>query len=298
MNKVHENYAYAALKRDLTQFDPNQAKVRNAQIKAKIDAALKAYPNWAKTQRSITPQQPTQAQPTQAQPTQAQPIQAQPTQAQLVQPKIQQTTTSLPNYAEKRAAAAQKAQADIQRGPLPPGDYNTKMADLLKRRQSQGMTESKFSKLYRLLESAIAEQEDDRGSFTEYLKNVIKMDFESNPEISVDAIKIDNLFKSNKPNEAYAVARNLLDKHYKQQYTSKSNGISSGISSASTENSRLNRIVQNIQSGILDQNDLNEIIMQSLIRLKTKFPENYSNIVSDIKGALRNFETSISQNVK
>ena len=110
MNKVHENYAYAALKRDFTQFDPNQAKVRNAQIKAKIDAALKAYPNWAKTQRSITPQQPTQAQPTQAQPTQAQPIQAQPTQAQLVQPKIQQTTTSLPNYAEKRAAAAQKAQ--------------------------------------------------------------------------------------------------------------------------------------------------------------------------------------------
>jgi hypothetical protein len=345
MSKLTELDAYGQLKRGLTDVPTSQVKVQNAQIAAKVEQAISSYPAWAKTQRKLfPPQQATQ--PQQAPTTQAAP-------------------TALPGYAQKRADAAARAQADLARGGQPAKQPTTQPAQAsgtsvdiaalkqrsaqqaqasqkdrdtarqqiattqaanaaaaqadnalvaavkaakakpafardaqdkltLKRGAAKGIYENKFSHLYAMLESFLHEQTNDAGSFRQYLQKVVQIDFDNNPQMAKMADEIDTLFSNQKYNDGYKLARQILKQHYQTQAIGRG-GISTGIQSSGQMGTSADRIIANIEAGRLNQNELQNILLQSLLRLKTKFPSEYAALTRDIKGAVADYESKAAQ---
>lgn len=300
---MNENYTYQQFKRGISDIEPSQSKITASQINAKISAALKAYPEWAKEQRVFNePEQPTT--------------------------KIQQQANSLPssstNYDQRRTAAAQRARADMRVGQIPSpsptavnlkrfgkqvvtpstlpmaspapnaNPYEPSITQLIRQRQAKGMTENKFKNLYALLEMALNEQTVDKGSFSQYLQHVLQLDLDSKPEYASYAGKIDTLFSQNKTDEAYRLARYLLNTYYKQQAVGNQGAIKRGLSTTSQQGSTVDRIIQNIQGGFLGKDEVINIMMQSLLRLKNRYPTDYNQLVRDIKGSLSNYEAQIN----
>lgn len=282
MSKISENYAWSQIR---PQFKSDEQKV----IAAKVKAVISAYPEWANAQKS-TEQPPT---------TQDSSIKAAP--------------TSLPGYAEKRAAAAKKAQTSMNQPAATPSvnlsafgkqtvtpstlplakpapnvaPRMPNMRELIRQRQARGMTEGKFTDLYNLLESALYEQNNEQGAFSDYLTQVVQLDI-NDPQYANTIAKIDNLFNSNKSDDAYKLASKLLTVYYTKKNT-RSSGISRGVSTSNIAGATTDRIVQNIKSGALTQEDLKTVLMQSLLRLKNKHPDEYNTLVRDIKGSLSNY---------
>ena len=163
----------------------------------------------------------------------------------------------------------------------------------LKRGAEKGIYEQQFSDLYAMLESVLYEETVDSGSFSNYIQKVLQIDLDSNLELAKTAGQIDTMFANNQSNDAYKLAKQLLQQYYQSQSMGKSN-ISTGISSSSAT-STTDKIITNINSGRFNQSELESIIMQSLLRLKNKFPSEYNAIIRDVRTAVANYEANASQ---
>lgn len=292
---------------------PNQARLNDKVIQAKVKAALKGYPAWADNIRRATPNYNNQ---TQTEPTQATSGQA----SNLPTPNVQSTPTQASGFADRRAAAARRAQADMQVGTLPappkpptyadrradaarraqadlrpgrppPGDYTSSTADLIRRRQAQGLTESRFDDLYSLLESALFEQNvADPGSFSNYIEKVILFDLNNNSDFKEIATDIDKDFSNNKSAEAYQKASKLLDFIFKQQMMGKARGssVSQGVSSVGT--AHLERVVNAMNSNYYNGEELSNLVLSVFSYLKRKYPSEYQELSKDIRTSVANFQ--------
>lgn len=302
---------FSAIRQQLDRKDPSKVQTDDAAISAKIKATLQAYPTWATKTRELAGYQPPTdaAQPTQPNSyqmgvgprtvpqTTAQQRQAQQKTRQdmLPTPDLRAAPTSIAGYDAKRAAAANRAQADMRRGKPP--DYTTPMPTLVRQRQARGMTEGKFSDLYALLESAILEQQDDPGSFTNYLNNVLKFDpSKSDPVYRQQIEIIEKLYKENKKSEAEREAAQLLELIFKQQLL-KSRG-SSGTTSSSPfddyDKTNVNRFLSNVRANQYNENELTNIVLYSLLKLKTKYPQQFNQLTADIDNTLANYQKQIT----
>lgn len=327
MSKVNEadlGAVFNPLRRAMDYRDIDPTKRAEASIKAKIDAALKAYPEWAKQQRSSDPtymaslkQQTQQTTPTATQGTAttqqtvpqrtAQQRQAQQRSAQntLPTPNLRAAPTSIAGYDAKRDAAAKRAQADMVRGKLPPGNYTSPMSSLLRQRQARGMTESRFDDLYALLESALYEQEvSDPGTFSKYIETVLDFKLD-NDELKQLAASIDQNFTANNSTQAYQTARKLLDYVYRTQMmgSRSRSGIAQGIPSSSsagtsTGSTQLDRVLTAMRSNYYTQEEITSTVMNMLIYMKRKYPADYNVLVRDIRTSLADFQrqTAAPQN--
>lgn len=93
------------IERQFRNREPSISKTNAAVIKSKIDAAIKSYPEWAKQQRDADPVYLASLQ--------------QKASTQSAQTQGSAAPTALPGYAQKRADAAARAQADLARGGKP-----------------------------------------------------------------------------------------------------------------------------------------------------------------------------------
>lgn len=300
------------LRQQMAYRDPKTSQLDAKVIQAKISAALKGYPEWAAKVRQADPnymaaqkQDEPSSQPASqpaAQPTpkvqqrQAQQTTVQqrrvPTGTQLPTPNLQAAPTELPGYADRRKAAAQAAQASMRPGRPPQGNYTSSTADIIRKRQAQGMTESRFDDLYTLLESALFEQTvTDPGSFTNYIDQVIQFNLNEVPELKQIATTIDQEFASGKSDMAYKNAAKLLDYIYKQKSMGRSRGsISSGVGQSSVGSTHLDRVVSAMNSNYYNADELNNLILNVLTYMKRKYPSDYNEIVKDIRSSVANFQ--------
>lgn len=318
MNEADLGAVFNPLRRQMDYRDATPSQRAETTIKAKIDAALKAYPAWAKQQRSADPtymaslNQPTQSTTAPTQQTTAtsrQTVQqrnaqqrqvAQRTrQDNLPTPTLKAAPTSIAGYDAKRDAAAKRAQADMVKGKLPPGDYGSPMSSLLRQRQAKGMTEGKFSDLYALLETALFEQTvADPGTFSNYIEKVLSFNLDD-PELRQLATSIDQNFNSNKSNEAYASASKLLDYIFRSQMvktsgSSISKGLPSGSTSSPTGSTQLDRILTAMKSNYYTQEEVQNTIVNMLLYMKRKYPADYNLFVRDIRQTIADYQAQSS----
>lgn len=299
---------FSAIRQQLDRRDPSKIQTDNAAISAKIKATLQAYPKWAQQTRELAGYQPptTVDQPTSyqmgvgpkkiAQTTaQQRQVQQKTKQDMLPTPNLKAAPTSIAGYDAKRAAAATRAQADMRRGKPP--DYTTPMPTLVRQRQARGMTEGKFSDLYALLESAILEQQQDPGSFTNYLKTIVKFDpSKSDPVYKQQIQMIEKLYSENKKDEAEREAAQILELIYKQQLlTSRTGSATSDVSSFDDyDKTNVNKFLTNVRANYYNQEELTNIVLYSLLKLKTKYPQQFNQLTADIDSNLDNYQKQIT----
>jgi hypothetical protein len=301
---------FSAIRQQLDRKDPSKSQKDDAAISSKIKATLKSYPTWAKQTRELAGYQPPTdaAQPTQpnsyqmgvgpriTQQTTAQQrqVKQKTRQDMLPTPDLRAAPTSIAGYDAKRAAAANRAQADMRRGKPP--DYTTPMPTLVRQRQARGMTEGKFSDLYALLESAILEQQVDPGSFTNYLKTIVKFDPSKSDPVYMQQIDIiEKLYNDNKISEAEREAAQLLELIYKQQLLKSRNSSSTASSSFNDyDKTNVNKFLNGVQSNMYNEDELTNIVLYSLLKLKSRYPRQFTQITADIDSTLANYQKQIT----
>lgn len=301
---------FSAIKQGLDRKNPSKNQTDDSTISAKIKATLKAYPTWAKQTRDNAGYQPPSSVSQANQPTsystgvgtnkvaqttaQQRQVKQKTKQDLLPTPDLRAAPTSIAGYDAKRAAAATRAQADMKRGKPP--DYTTSMPTLIRQRQARGMTEGKFSDLYALLENAILEQQTDPGSFSNYLKTIIKFDPNKSDPIYKQQIEIiEKLYNENKTLEAEREASQLLELIFKQQLL-KSRSSSSSTSASSFDNidsPNINSFLNSVRANKYNENELTDIILYSLLQLRSRYPQQFSQITADIDSSLTNYQRQL-----
>jgi hypothetical protein len=107
---------------------------------------------------------------------------------------------------------------------------------------------------------------------------------------------IEKLYSENKKDEAEREAAQILELIYKQQLLkSRTGSATSDVGSFDDyDKTNVNKFLTNVRANYYNEDELTNIVLYSLLKLKTKYPQQFNQITADIDSTLANYQKQIT----